>query len=109
MGGWLLPAFGVLLRAQTVKRLVCFSFDKNCFFFCLVRVLWRERRNVLVFVIGRVWVLGVAKDNSVSVVLLAGGKGKRMGVSCSSLTDAIQFFHGASLFVVFMIFVCGCM
>lgn len=49
------------------------------------------------------------KDNSVSVVLLAGGKGKRMGVSCSSLTGAIQFFHGATLFVVFMIFVCACM
>lgn len=34
MGGWLLPAFGVLLRVQiTVKRLVCSSFDKNWFFF----------------------------------------------------------------------------
>lgn len=55
MGGWLLPAFGVLLRVQTVKRLVCFSFDKNWFFFWLVCVLWRERRNVLVFVIGRMW------------------------------------------------------
>lgn len=53
--------------------------------------------------------MGVIKDNSVSVVLLAGGKGKRMGVSCSSLTGAIQFFDGSNLFVVFMIFVCAYM
>lgn len=28
MGDWLLPAFGVLPRVWTVKRLVCFSLDK---------------------------------------------------------------------------------
>lgn len=45
---------------------------------------------------------GVVKDNSVSVVLLAGGKGKRMGVSSLSLSFISTLYFNSNLLALFI-------